>query len=59
MIFQKTQKFHERLRKKFRVIKVKYSRVNKACLDKWAELIPTTAHTIRKDGFGQGNVLFK
>lgn len=37
--------------KKFEVIKIRYSRVNKACLDKRAELIPTTAHTIRKDGF--------
>ena len=51
LILQKTRKFHEGLWKKFEVIKIRYSRVNKACLDKRAELIPTTAHTIRKDGF--------
>ena len=51
LILQKTRKFQEGLWKKFEVIKIRYSRVNKTCLDKRAELIPTTAHTIRKDGF--------
>ena len=49
--WHRTNKFHKGLWKKFQVIKVRYSCVNKACLDKRAELISTTAHTIRKDGF--------